>query len=253
MPEPERRLHAVEGTGEIDDGLAGLAHDQLVEETRRAIALNEGLTRDLEAAEKDMRSLRASRDAYKGQVTRLMTPKAGGVELVESLLGYWLMKCHGPDSSVEVPIDGKRGDAVRATLRRLVQADKDPDLANPDKEKHAAALADAEQRAAERIRAAIDGAAQFPFEGKYAKRYPEQVPGSKRKVDLIYILRDEVKMEQFERLHDEDERRLAYRADLHRRLVTQPNLRAVLASFDPDHSEILARAIRWCRQQQAGA
>lgn len=246
---PDRSTFRVLEGGELDDGLSALSHETLVEKARRAIALNEGLTRDLESIEKDLRSVRASRDAYKGQVTRLMTPKAGGVELVEDLLSYWLVRCHGPKSNVEIPLDGKRADAVRATIRRLVQADKSADLASDDKQKRADALADAEQRAAERIRTAIDGAAAFPFEGKYAKRYAEQVPGSKRKVDPVYVLRDEVKMEQFIRLREGDEQRLAYRAELHHRLTTRPNELLWFASLNPDYGELIARAVRWAQTQ----
>jgi hypothetical protein len=243
-------LQVLQG-GEPNDGLASLSHDQLVEKARRAIALNKGLTCDLERAEKDMRSLRASRDAYKGQVTRLMTPKSGGVEMVESLLSYWLTKCHGPNSRVEIPVDGKRGDAVRATIRRLVEADKDPDLASPDKNKHAAALADAEQRAAERIREAIDGAARYPFREKYGKRHPEQVPGTVKSVDLVHVLKDEVTLGKFVALATESEKRQAYRAELHHRLTTRPNELLVFASLNPDYGELISRAIRWAQTQVA--
>lgn len=249
MSEPHG-LRVLEG-GEVDDGLAALARDKLVEKARHYKALSEGLTNDLHAAEKDMRSLRASRDAYKGQVTRLMTPQAGGVQLVESLLSYWRTKCHGPRSRVEIPVDGKRGDLVRATIKRLVEADKerDPDLSSPDKDKRAAALASAEERAADRIRAGIDGAARFPFREKYGKRFAEPGPGLTRSVDLIDILKDEVTLGKFVALVDTDECRLAYRAELHHRLTTRPMELQLLASYDPEYPEILCKAIRWCQQQ----
>lgn len=248
MADPERHLRALAGTGEVDDGLSDLTHAVLVERARHYMNLCEGLTRDLQATEKDMRSLRASRDAYKGQVTRLMTPRAG-VELVDSLLVYWKVRCHGPDARVGIATDGKRGDVVRATLKRLVDNDKDPGLASTDKAEHAKALECAEQRAADRIRSAVDGAAALPFRNKYGKRFPEPGPGLRRAVDLVYVLRDEPTMEMFEALHDGDERRLAYRAELHRRLTTRPMELQLLASYDPAYSEVLCRAIRWAQAQ----
>jgi hypothetical protein len=245
----ERPTFQVLEGGEVDDGLEALTHEKLVERARRAIALNAGLTRDLEAAEADMRTLRASRNAYKGQVTRLMTPKAGGVELVESLLSYWRSRCHGPNSTVEIPVDGKRGDAVRATLKRLVEADKAPDLASPDKDKRAAALATAEQRAAEKIRQAIDGAARFPYREKYGNRHPEKRPGTHKSVDLTSILKDEVSLGKFVALVETDERRLAYKAQLYRELTTRPGMLALFASLDPSHGEIICAAVRWSQMQ----
>jgi hypothetical protein len=51
----------------------------------------------------------------------------------------------------------------------------------------------------------------------------------------------------FERLHDGDAVRLAYAHELHGRLLAQPMLRQTLASLDPAHGELLARAIRWAQ------
>jgi hypothetical protein len=234
--------------GEVDDGLERLSHAELVAKLRRAIPAYEGLKRDLQLAEEGMRELRARNAGLKGRITKLMRedPQA---ETIESLLAYWRNRCRGPQSNVDISVDGKRGEVVRKTLKRLVDADPDPLLASPDKEQRAQALQNATDRACERIRSAIDGCALFPFEGAYGRRYPEQVPGSRRKDDLILILRDGPKMEQFEALRDDDEKRRAYAWDLKRRIDTQRNFRAVLQSLDPEYGEVLARAIRWVQSQ----
>lgn len=243
-------LRVIQGTGEVPDELDGLPASVLANRVRTLRAQVEGLSRDLRAAEEDMRVLRAQRNAYKGLLTKMqrVDPQA---ETIENVLAYWRATCCGPRSRVEIPLDGKRADVVRKTIRRLVENDPDPELASANTDVQSAALTSATERAVARIKSAIDGAARFPFEGRYAKRFAEPVQGAKRKVEITYVLRDEVKLESFERLHEVDARRLAYRADLKRRLDTQPNLRAILASFDPDYGEILARAIRWCQQQEA--
>lgn len=248
MSEPHG-LRVIEGgTGEVDDGLAGLSHDQLIDKARRLQALNDGLTRDIHLAEEGLRELRARNAGLKGRLTLLQRedPQA---ETIEAVMTYWRVRCCGPNSKAQTPIDGKRAEAVRKTLRRLVEADDDPGLADPDKAGQAKALASATDRAVARIQAAVDGAVRFPFEGAYGKRFAEQQPGTRRKVDLIYILRDEVKMEQFIGLIEDDEQRRAYRAELHHRLTTRPMELALFASLDPEHGELIARAARWAQTQ----
>jgi hypothetical protein len=234
------------GTGELDDGLERLPVHALAAQVRTLRAEKAGVTSALLHAEEGMRELRASRAAFKALLSRArkQDPQAATIEAV---LAYWRVTCHGPQSRVETPLDGKRAEVVRKTLRRLVENDEDPELASSDKDVQAQAVECATDRAVDRVKRAIDGAARFPFEGAYAKRFAEHVPGSKRKVDVIYILRDEVKMEMFERLHDGDARRIAYAHELHARLLAQPMLRQTLASLDPAYGELLARAIRWCQ------
>jgi hypothetical protein len=243
MPDPPALRVIPGGTGEIDDGLDRLPAPVLAEQLRAAKAAHAGLKRDLILAEENLCEMRASRAALKAQLTKLR--RAGTPdEHVESLLVYWRNTCRGPESGVEIPLDGKRADLVRKTLKRIVDNDPDPELANPDKDAQALAVASAMERAAGRIRNAIDGCARFPFEGAYARRYGEMVPGSKRKDDIVYILRDEIKLEAFEHLHEGDEGRRAYAQDLWHRMRTQPQFRLVLASLNPEHGELLARAIR---------
>lgn len=209
------------------------------------VQLGDVVPSDYALLEEENRRLRRQLAAYKGQLARLAKTDPSA-ETVERLLVYWRNNLHGPDNTrVDISIDGKRGDVVRRTLKRLVENDPDPELANPDKAAHASALQAATERAEERIRNAIDGAKMFPYEGKYASRFSEAGPGRKRKADLLYILRDGPKMEAFEDLHEGDARRIAYAHDLHRRLTTQPGLREVFASLDPECGEILARAVRW--------
>jgi hypothetical protein len=245
MSEPHLRV--VPGaTGEVADELDGLPAAVLAARVRTLRAQVEGLTRDLGLAEEDMRALRASRNAFKGLLTKMqrVDPQA---EVIEATLAYWRVTCHGPRSRVETPLDGKRADAVRKTIKRLVEHDPDPELANPDAEAQAAALCSATDRAVAHIKQAVDAAARFPFEGRYGRRFAEMAPGLKRKVDIVYILRDEIKLEQFANLMEGDARRIAYAHDLHARLVAQPNLRLVFASLDPSMGEILCRAIKWAQ------
>jgi hypothetical protein len=98
----------------------------------------------------------------------------------------------------------------------------------------------------ERIMAAIDGCARFPFE-RYGEHFAEPAAGRKRRDELAYILANEVRMEKLADLIEADERRIAYAAELWRMVQSQPNLKLVLASFGPEPcGEILARLVRWC-------
>lgn len=218
-------LRVIDGNGELDDESAVVPLDY-------ALLLEQN------------RKLLREKAALQGRLTRLLRDDPDA-ELVTSLLVYWRNRCRGPLSRVEIPVDGRRGDAVRRTLKRLVDADEDPQLANPDKTAHKAAVESATERAAAKIREAIDGCAAFPYAGAYGKRFAEPGPRLERKDEIVYVLRDEIVFERFRGLHDGDARRKAYAADLYRRLTTQPNLRLVLASFDPEMGEVLARAIRW--------
>jgi hypothetical protein len=222
----ERHLRAIDGAGEVVLGDFVPSDYQLL----------------IEQNAKHLRTIAA----LKGQLSRLakVDPQAA---TVERILVAWRNRCYGPTSRIDVSVDGKRGDVVRKTLRRLIEADDEPELADPDKAKHAEAMALAEGRAVERIMAAIDGASKFPFEGAYGRRFAEAGPGLKKKVDIAYVLRDGPKMEQFEDLVEADARRIAYAAELWRMVQSQPNLRLVLASFGPEPcGEILARLVRWC-------
>lgn len=224
-----RRFTVIDGQGEVDDDSAVLPGDYalLVEQNAKHLRTISGL---------------------KAALSRLhsVDPQA---EAVEAVLVYWKTRAHGSSPRVQIPLDGARATAVRRTLKRLVEADTDPLLASAGRAEHAAALEDATDRALARIKAAIDGAVLKPFEGRYGKRFAEPQPGAKRKVDLVYILRDEVKMEQFIGLAEDDERRLAYRAELHHRLTTRPMEMQLLASFNPEYPEILGKAIRWAQSQ----
>lgn len=225
----ERAFRVITGDGELDDTQAVLPADYalLVEECRKLLR---------------------EKAALKAQLTKLtkVDPQA---PVIEGLLVYWRNTLRGPESRVEIPLDGKRADVVRKTIKRLIEADEDPELASPDKKARAEAVANATDRAAERIRTAIDGCAKAPFEGSYGKRYPEPGPGIARKDDIVYILRDEIKLEKFAKLREGDEKRIAYAHDLHDRLKRSRPLREVLASMNPEYPEILARAIRWCQAQ----
>jgi hypothetical protein len=204
------------------------------------------LPADYALIDAECRRLRRQVSALRGQISRLqrVDPQA---ELIERILVAWRDRCHGPTSRVEVAIDGKRADIVRKTLRRLIENDPDPELANPSKVAHEDATQRAEARAVERIMAAIDGAAKFPYEGAYGRRFSEATPGAKKKCEITYLLRDEVKLEQFVALVEADERRLAYAADIWRMVQTQPNLRLILKQFGPEpQGELVARLIRWC-------
>ncbi len=224
-------LRVIDGNGELDDDSAVLPADYATLEE-----LNRKLRREIAA--------------LKGQITRLtrVDPQA---DVVVGLLAYWRATCHGPRSRVEIPLEGKRGDIVRKTLKRFLEADEDPELAHPDKATQAAATETAVARAAERIRTAIDGAAKLPFEGRYGRRYAEPGEDRKRKVELLYILRDEVKLEQFTAIVEAEPERLAFAHDLKRRLDGSAQLRLVLASMNPEYAEILCRAIRYCQRVTA--
>jgi hypothetical protein len=209
------------------------------------VTLGDVVPDDYALLEEANRKLRREVAAYKAQLSRLrkVDPQAA---TVEKILVTWRNRCYGPTSRVETPLDGKRADAVRRTLKRLIDADEDPMLADSNYAGDEARTA-AEGRAVERIMAAIDGASRFPFEGAYGRRFAEAGPGLKKKVDIVYILRDEIKTEQFVELVEADERRIAYAAELWRMVQSQPNLKLVLASFGPEpHGEILARLVRWC-------
>ena len=183
--------------------------------------------------------------ALRGQLSRLrkVDPQAA---TVERIMHYWRDKLRGPTSRVLLPLDGKRADAVRRAIRQLVENDDDPELATVDKAAHAEATKRAEDRAVERILAAIDGCARFPFQ-RFDDHVAEAGPGCVRRDELHYILASEVRMEMLANKIEADERRIAYAAELWRMLQDQPNLRLVLASLGPDpFGEIVARAIRWC-------
>lgn len=244
-------LKLVEGTGEVDDGLANLSFDVLVSKVRHLTALNEGLLNEITAFEVDLKGKRAQMGALKARIT-IQNRVDGLDEIIESILIYWRNTLRGPDSTVCVDVDSKRGEAVRKRLKALIQADDDPGLANPDKDQRENALEQAAQRAAVRIHAAIDGCARAPFAGAYGKRYAEPGTGRHRKDELAYVVRDEVNMERFEAIVESDPRRLAYRAELADRLKREPNLRLVLASLGPFvDGEVLARCVRWCATQEA--
>lgn len=209
------------------------------------IVLGDVVPDDYALLEEANRKLRREVAAFKGQLSRLrkVDPQAA---TVEKILSHWRNKLRGPTSRVQLPLDGKRADAVRKCLRQLVENDEDPDLANPDKEQHAEAMQRAEARAVERILAAIDGCARFPFES-YGEHYGEPAPGRKRRDELTYILASEIRMEKLAALVESDERRIAYAAEIWRMVQTQPNLRLVLAQFGPEpQGELLARLVRWC-------
>lgn len=203
------------------------------------------LPQDYALQDEEIRRLRRQVSALKGQISRLqrVDPQAATIERV---LTYWKLKLRGPTSRVQTPIDGKRAEAVRRMLKQLIENMDDPELANPKAAAHAEATQRAEAAAVERIMAAIDGCARFPFE-RYGEHYAEPAPGLKRRDELTYILANEVRMEKLADLIEADERRIAYAAELWRRVQTQPNLKLILASFGPEPSgEILARLVRWC-------
>jgi hypothetical protein len=203
------------------------------------------LPADYALIEEQCRVLRRQVSALKGQISRLqkVDPQAAAIERV---LMHWKLSLRGPTSRVGIPIDGKRADAIRKMLRKLVENDDDPELANPDKVAHLEAAQAAEARAVERMLAAIDGCARFPFQ-HYDEQYPDPGPGRKRRDEPDYIFRDEVRLEKFVALSEADDGHAAYRADLWRRLKSRPMLREVLRELGPDpHGETLARAVRWC-------
>jgi hypothetical protein len=222
-------FRVIDGEGQVDDDTAVVPADY-------------GLL--LEANRKHLREIAG----LKGQISR-MTKVDPLAETIEAALIYWKLRCHGPNSRVQIPLDGARAAVVKKTLARLVEADDDPPLASTDKAERAVALESATDRALDRIKQAVDGAARKPFEGAYGKRFPEQLPGTRRKVDLVYILRDEVKMEQFVSIVETDELRQAYRAELYRQLTTRPGMLALFASLQPEHSEIICASIRWAQTQ----
>lgn len=245
-------LHLVPGTGEaFDDQLEELTPEVLIGKVRHLTALNAGLLNEITAFEVDLKGKRATIGALKGQIT-IQNRVDGLDDVIEGLLIHWRNTLRGPDSSVCVDTDSKRGESVRKRLKALIQADPDPGLANPDKAQREGALEHAAERAATRIRAAIDGCARAPFAGAYGKRYAEPGPGRRRKDELAYLVKDEVNMERFEAIVEAEPRRLAYRAELADRLKREPNLRLVLASLGPFcDGEILARCVRWCASQEA--
>lgn len=225
----ERAFRVIDGNGQVDDDTAVLP-------------------RDYALLEEEVRRQRRVIAGYKAQIAKLQRedPQA---PVIEGVLAYWKRACHGAGSRVEIPLDGKRADVVRKTVKRLVDNDPDPELANPDKTAQGEAVNAAVERAVERIKLAIDGAARMPFEGSYGARFAEAGKGRKRKVDIVYVCRDEIKLEQFVALVDAEPKRLAYRATLAERLQSEPNLKLVLASLFMDgecHGEILARAVRYC-------
>jgi hypothetical protein len=207
---PARPFRVIDGHGEVDE---------------HAIVLPSDIALLVEQNAKHLRTIAA----LKGQLTKLyrVDPQA---ETIMGLLVYWRNVCRGPLSKVDISLDGKRAEVVRKTLRRLGEID---DFDGP-----------------EHIRCAIDGCARFPYEGRYGMRFAEPAKGLKRKDELTYILRDEIKLEQFANLAEGDARRLAYAHDLYIRLKGQPNLRLVFASLDPSMAEIHARAIKWCQAQE---
>lgn len=245
-------LHVVEGTGELDDGLSDLPHAKLVDRVRKLSAQREGLLAEITDLQLDLKGKRATIGALRRQIT-IQNRVDGLDDVIESLLIHWRNTLRGPDSTVCVDIDSKRGESVRKRLKALIQADPDSGLASPDKDQRAVAVEHAAERAAVRIRAAIDGCARAPFMGAYGKRYPDDGPGRRRKDDLhLHILKDEVSMERFEAIVESEPRRLAYRAELADRLKREPNLKLVLASLGPFcDGEILARCVRWCASQEA--
>jgi hypothetical protein len=245
-------LRVLNGTGELHDGLEDLTHDVLVGKVRSLTLSRDSLAADLIRAENDLRDKRAQMGGLKARIT-IQNRVDGLDDVIEGLLIYWRNTLRGPDSKVCVDVDSKRGESVRKRLKALIQADDDPGLANPDKDQRADAVEMAAERAAVRIRAAIDGCARAPFMGAYGKRYAEPGQGRTRKDDLhLHILKDEVSMERFEAIVESEPRRLAYRAELADRLKREPNLRLVLASLGPFvDGEILARCVRWCATQEA--
>lgn len=242
-------LRVVPSTGEVADGLDDLPAVVLANRVRTLRGQVEGLTRDLALAEEGMRELRASRSAYKALLTKMARAEPEA-ETIERCLAHWKNACRSPRSTVEIPLDGKRAAFVRKTLKRLIENDQDPALANPDKDERAKALQDATQRAEAAIHEAIEAAARFPYREKYGQRHTEPGPGRYKQNDIPDILKDEITLAKFRALHDGDEKRRAYAHDLYRRMQTQPQLRAILASFDPDYGELLARAVRWCQAQE---
>lgn len=242
-------LRVLEG-GEAVEDLSGIPRDVLEARVHRLEALNASLTRTLREAEDEHATDRARISGLKGQISK-WNRQATPDDLVEPILWHWKHACRGPNSRVEITVEGKRADVVRKTIARLVKGDRDPELANPDKEKRQEALETAQQRAATAINEGIAGAVAFPYREKYGRRFAEPGPGRYKANDLTDILATEKSLEMFRDLHEGDARRLAYAHDLKRRMQEQPRLRLVFASLNPEYPELLARAIRYCQRMEA--
>jgi hypothetical protein len=239
------KLRVIEG-GEVVEDLSAIPRDVLEARLLRIESQNAHLTRELRLAEDEHATDRARIAGLKGQISK-WNRQATPDDLVEPILQRWKQACRGPRSSCEIPLDGKRADLVRKTIKRLADADPDPELANPDKDKRAAAVQTAQQRASAAVLEAIEGAAAFPYREKYGKRWPEGGKGRYKANDIPDILKDELTLEKFRHLHDGDEKRRAYAHDLKRRIDTSPQFKLWLASLDPQYGELIARAVRWCQ------
>ena len=210
ISDPARHLRVVNPeTGELTEGAGAelVALRAKLEDTEAALA-------------KECRTSQALRNQLSAQKRR-----AANAEQVRDVLDYWHRKCRGSSARVKVPVDGKRGDAVRKMLATF---------------------------SVDELKEAVDGAAAFPFQ-HYDRRFCEAGPNRERRDDLDFICADERRVEKLRDLIGMDHAHRRYRAFVWECVRRDPSVLpalVLLASLDP-HGEVLAAAARWAKEQAA--
>lgn len=134
------------------------------EEKRRA----DTIQTDLELAEKELQAKRRRISQLQKEMEDLRAEEPESQEIRE-VCAHWI--AYHP--TAKCPPGGKRWEKVRARLK--------------------------DKFTAERICLAIDVAHAFPYE-LYGNRFRDPVKGSKERVDLTYICRDETTVERLEKI-----------------------------------------------------
>ena len=188
---------------------------QLVEDVTPVPSEVAALTQQLVDAQRKIAAL-------KGQITRLrkVDPRASDIM---DVLEHWRTVCKHPKA--DIPLDGKRAEYVAKML--------------------------AVPFTVEDIKQACDGVAKFPYE-EYGQHYAEPGPKRKRRTDIPYICRDEVKLAQLRDLAVRDNGEDWYREwlwDLCQRVHFVPTVLAHLGKYEPS-ADVLLKAIVWARGQQ---
>jgi hypothetical protein len=155
----------------------------------------------------------------------LVEPEA---EVICNILEFWVARCRGGSKRVKIPLTGQR---AWLTLQRL------KDNYTPEELKRAVLIAE-----------------QFPFV-HYGRRECEAGPGRERKDDIIDLFRNEATVDKLLRLELDTAGHKAYEHFVHGLTKQQPEVLSVLALLaeQEPHGEVLARAARWAKRQQAQA
>lgn len=177
---------------------------------------------DVAALTEEIVDLRRKLSAARGQITRLraVDPRA---EDVEAVLRHWREQTNHPRAAI--PLDGTRADAVRRMLKLFT---------------------------VQQLCTVSDVAGALPY-AHYDRRYAHPGPGRKRRDDATYLYANEARVEGLIALAERESECASYAAWLWQLCREYPRLKLMLGYLGKrePHGEVLVRAVRWAREEQA--